>query len=156
MTGQLPSQVDDLPFHFRIFAPLPHSFEVRLNFAGQSKTLTSLTRNVYGVRGDVAPKLKSTINADAVTPRRSMPTFCWRHSLHALFTPGCLLLLPLASYPSSGLPGELSAVGALRLFPLKPVGLVRAVVVEAFPTLPALLWVRPNEATGCAFMEVEA
>lgn len=97
--------------------------------------------------------------------RRSVParedklhclTFCCRHSLQALFTPGCLLLALLTSYPSSGLSGELSPSFVRLRFPLVLVGLVKGDALEALPTLPALLWVRPSDALGSTFIEVKA
>ena len=71
-------------------------------------------------------------------------TFCCRHSLHALFTPGCLFLsLLAASYPSSPLPGELWRSWTLFLFPFELTGLTGALLM-----LPALLWGRPNAGAG--------
>ncbi len=83
-------------------------------------------------------------------------TFCCRHSLHARFTPGCLLLSLLASRASSALPGEESPSRSLRFLPLVLVGLVKAVLVEVLPTLPPLLWFRPKEAVGSALIGIEA
>ena len=75
-------------------------------------------------------------------------TFCCRHSLHALFTPGCLFLSPLAaSYPSSPLPGELWRSWTLFLFPFELTGLTGALLM-----LPALLWGRPNAGAGSALI----
>ena len=85
----------------------------------------------------------------AALPRRVVGlTFCCRHSLHALFTPGCLFLSPLAaSYPSSPLPGELWTSWTLFLFPFELTGLTGALLM-----LPALLWGRPNAGAGSALI----
>ena len=77
-------------------------------------------------------------------------TFCCRHSLHALLTPGCLFLSLLAtSYPSSPLPGELWRSWTLFLFPFELTGLTGALLM-----LPALLWGRPNAGAGNALIWV--
>lgn len=90
-------------------------------------------------------------NGSVTTSHRS---FCCRHSLQALFTPGCLLLSPiLPSYPSCSLALELSRF-LLRL-PLTLVGLAVVLVEAALPMLPALLWVRGNAVAGSGFMGPE-
>ena len=91
--------------------------------------------------------------SDSSVPRatKAQLTFCCRHSLHALLTPGCLLLSPIfPSYPSCSLGLELSLF-LLRL-PLTLVGLALVLMGAALPMLPAVLWVRGNAVTGSGFM----
>lgn len=85
-------------------------------------------------------------------------TFCWRHSLHALFTPGCLTG-PVSSASPSPLPAELSnpALSWVLFLPLPPpalvpVGLVIGVYVLPRVELTPLFLARPEGAPGGTFM----
>lgn len=86
-------------------------------------------------------------------------TFCCRHSLQALFTPGCLRRSFCSSVSFSPLPGELSSPALFRvLFRLRAapgwvaVGLVVGVNIPPSVKETPLFLGRPDGALGGRFM----
>ena len=123
---QLSSQLQELSFHLGIATSLSDALEGRLNLALEVQAPTSgalRERILHDVTSELAGGL--TVSVESARYHTGAPravlledhTFCCRHSLHALLTPGSLLRSspPSWSPPSSMLSDALSSSTVERL-----------------------------------------
>ena len=166
MACQLPSKFNYLAFHLGVLATLSNPFEVGFNFAIEIQALAPSTSEVRRLLNDITTQLGAI--QLRIAPVQSVKTiergwqeltFCWRHSLHARFTPGCLRRSSCSSTSPSPLPGELSspALSWVRFLPrpgpaLALVGLVAGVYVLLWVETGPLFLARPDGTPGGRFM----